>query len=233
MAATEPKRKRKFDIKFKEDALKYAAEHSGEQAAKHFNIDPKRIRYWKKQKMDLAAANKKRARLPGGGRKKVSEELDPKLSEWIHSMRDDHNRVTRKMIRNKALEIYPTVSDGGARFVASRGWLQKFLNRNGFSLRRRTTMAQKDPDLLVSFVDYVGKIVVSKGISEKSIIAMDETAVWFDMVSPSTIDIRGRKSVLLLKQQVTRKVILLLYLLRRQMALNLSHLSSFVGPSLK
>lgn len=78
--------------------LEYAAEHSGEQAAKHFYIDPKRIRYWKKQRRDLAAANKKRATLPGGGKKKVSEELDTKLSEWIHSMRDNHNQVSRKMI---------------------------------------------------------------------------------------------------------------------------------------
>lgn len=84
-------KRRKFDIKFKQNVLEYAAEHSGEQAAKHFNIDPKRIRYWKKQRVDLAAAKKNRARLPGGGRKKVSEELDTKLSEWIHSMRGNHN----------------------------------------------------------------------------------------------------------------------------------------------
>ena len=46
-------------------------------------------------------------------------------------------------------------------------------------------MAQKDPDKLteklVSFVDYIGKAVASKGILEKDIIAMDETDVWFDM----------------------------------------------------
>lgn len=28
------------------------------------------------------------------------------------------------------------------------GWLQRFRNRNGFALRRRTTTAQKDPDQL-------------------------------------------------------------------------------------
>ena len=62
-------------------------------------------------------------------------------------------------------------------------------------------MAQKDPDLLteklVSFVDYVSKTVVSKRISEKDIIAMDETVVWFDMLSPNTIDVRGTKIVAL------------------------------------
>ena len=164
----EPKRRRSFDIAFKERVLEYAAEHSGEQAAKQFNIDPKRIRYWRKQKMDLASVDKTRARVPGAGRKKVSEELDTQLAEWIHSMRDNSNRVSRKMIQNKALEIYPTVSDKGAGFLVSRGWLQRFLKINGF--RRRTTVAQKDPDLLteklVSFMDYVSKTVVSKKISE-------------------------------------------------------------------
>lgn len=53
-------------------------------------------------------------------------------------------------------------------------------------------MAQKDPDLLteklVSYIDYISKAVSSKKILEKDIIAMDETAVWFDMVSPTTVD---------------------------------------------
>ncbi|KAG7262847.1 hypothetical protein CRUP_035906 [Coryphaenoides rupestris] len=107
--------------------------------------------------------------------------------DWIYSMRDEHNRVSRKMIQNKAKEIYSSVGDGaGKEFVANRGWLEKCLKRNDLSLRRRTTMAQKDPDLLteklVSFVDFFGKAVSSKGILEKDIIAMDETAVWFDIV---------------------------------------------------
>ncbi|KAG7269084.1 hypothetical protein CRUP_002942 [Coryphaenoides rupestris] len=117
-------------------------------------------------------------------------------------MRDKHNRVSRKIIQYKAKEIYSSVGDGASKeFVASRGWLEKFLKGNDLSLRRCTTMAQKDPDLLteklVSFVDFFGKAVSSKGILEKDIIAMDETAVWFDMVSPSTVDKRGAKSVAL------------------------------------
>ena len=44
MAAAEPKRRRKFDINFKENVLEYA-EHSEEQAAKHFDIDPKRKKF--------------------------------------------------------------------------------------------------------------------------------------------------------------------------------------------
>ncbi|KAG7276410.1 hypothetical protein CRUP_002864 [Coryphaenoides rupestris] len=93
------------------------------------------------------------------------------------------------MIQNNAKEIYSSVGDGaGKEFVANRGWLEKCLKRNDLSLRRRTTMAQKDPDLLteklVSFVDFFGKAVGSKGILEKDIIAMDETAVWEPGIMP-------------------------------------------------
>ena len=79
--------KRKLDFKFKQSVLKYAEENSGEQAARHFNIDSRRIRYWKKQKDELKKFVDKssRARLAGGGRKKVSLELETKLPDWIYS----------------------------------------------------------------------------------------------------------------------------------------------------
>ena len=31
-------------------------------------------------------------------------------------------------------------------FKASRGWPEKFMRRNNLSLRRKTSVAQKDPD---------------------------------------------------------------------------------------
>ena len=48
------------------------------KAARHFDTDPKRIRYWKKQKRELLLADKRRGRL-GGGRKKFSLELERQL----------------------------------------------------------------------------------------------------------------------------------------------------------
>lgn len=74
-------RRRKFDFKFKERLLQYTEENSGEKAVRHFNIDSKRIRYWKKQKGELQLADKGRARLTGSRRKKVSLEVKERLSE--------------------------------------------------------------------------------------------------------------------------------------------------------
>ena len=55
--------RQKFDINFKEKVLVYVPENSGEQAASHFGIDPKKRRYWRKQKDELRLADKARSAL--------------------------------------------------------------------------------------------------------------------------------------------------------------------------
>ena len=52
-------------------------------------------------------------------------------------------RFSRKLIILKANVIHDEASD--VDFVASQGWLDKFMKRNGLSLVRRTTVAQKIP----------------------------------------------------------------------------------------
>ena len=130
--------------------------------------------------------------MSGGGRKKVSEELESKLVQWIHHMRGRNLRVSRKMIRLKAKELYSMASDkrDGKVLRATVGWLYRFLRRNNFSLRRKTTVAQKEApiDKIVNFVTFCGRQIENKKINAKNIIAMDETAVWFDMVGDSTVN---------------------------------------------
>uniref|UniRef100_A0A671XQP1 HTH CENPB-type domain-containing protein n=1 Tax=Sparus aurata TaxID=8175 RepID=A0A671XQP1_SPAAU len=182
------KRKQKYDLKFKLSVVKYAEENSGEAAARHFCVDPKRVRDWRKNKKELqrlSEEDSKRARLPGGGRKKASEELESNMRNWVISKRARHERVARKMIRVMAKEMYATVSDGrGEEFAASVGWLNRFLSRNNFTSRRRTTIAHKDAkefvEKLVTFVTFSSRMIETKKILDRDIIAMDETAVWFD-----------------------------------------------------
>ena len=72
------------------------------------------------------------------------------------------------------------------RFFASRGWLEKFIKGNCLSLRKCTTTAQKDPaqliNKLVSYVLEVRHLTEKHKYPPDSIIEMDETAVWADMV---------------------------------------------------
>ena len=98
-------------------------------------------------------------------------------------------RVSRTLIMRKAKYIYGERCDASERdlFVASRGWLEKFMRRNGLSLRRRTTVAQHDParviGKLISYVLHVRRLTSKHKYLASNIIAMDETAVWADMVA--------------------------------------------------
>ena len=65
-------------------------------------------------------------------------------------------RVSRKVIIFKAKSIYDEKwgdnEELKAGFVANNGWLTKFMKRDSLSMRRRTTIAQKDlPTLQLSW----------------------------------------------------------------------------------
>ena len=91
----------------------------------------------------------KRARLDGGGRRPESLEMEEELMTWVLERRSNRLHVSHKVIMQKALSFKEDPRfDIDRSFVASRGWFEKFMQRNGLSLRRRTTEAQKDPDTI-------------------------------------------------------------------------------------
>ncbi|XP_010878873.2 uncharacterized protein LOC105016622 isoform X4 [Esox lucius] len=45
--------RRKHDIKFKMAVIKFGERNSGEATARHFGVDPKRVREWRSQKVEL------------------------------------------------------------------------------------------------------------------------------------------------------------------------------------
>ena len=87
-------------------------------------------------------------------------------------------------------------------FVASSGWLQWFKSRHGLAIRPKTTESQKDPEKLIDKL--TGYILQTRrqpagGIKiayhDKDIITMDETAVWHDTVSNTTVDDTGESKI--------------------------------------
>lgn len=167
-------------------------------------VDTKRIREWRKKKQEfekvMNTKDERRKRMEGGGKSMTSEEMERNLVQWIFTMRGRNLRVSRKMILRKASEIFPDCEDATrSEFKASRGWLDKFMKRNDLAVRRRTTIAQKDPDKLiekmVSFILFMERHRKKINASPADIFAMDETAVWFDMVGESTVNTKGAKSI--------------------------------------
>ncbi|KAJ1519761.1 hypothetical protein ONE63_005017 [Megalurothrips usitatus] len=112
----------------------------------------------------------------------------------------------------KALEVARKVDIDRASFRASRGWMDEFMRRQGFSLRRRTSICHKLP------ADFEAKLVAY----QKFAIALrkeldfllgqignaDETLIWFDLPMNYTVHDTGDRQVVLKttvheKQRVT------------------------------
>lgn len=203
-------KRKKYSLAVKKEVIAYAETHGNRPASCQFQVDEKRVREWRGNKATIEGLittkkGKERSRLTGGGRKPLSTELEEVLLGWIEIRRSRGLRVSRKLTMKKAEIIYGDLTKDMENvdedFKASRGWLEKFMKRNGLSLRRKTSVAQQDPERLVakvvSYIIQVRRLQEKQSYAPLHIIAMDETPVWCDMVSETTIDATGKKTITL------------------------------------
>ena len=83
--------------------------------------------------------------------------MEEALLSWVSDLRCSHLRVTRTQIQCKALKLsqgnqtkqafqyavmtlYFSYASLDADFTASRGWLERFLDRHSLSLHKKTTV---------------------------------------------------------------------------------------------
>ena len=117
---------KRFTNSFKLSVLKETESLSVREVGRKYNINEATIRGWKKNKDKLEGIGG--MRLPGGGRKPISQEMEDSLYEWILSRRSRNLRVTVKSICDHALVLFNQLGNK-AKFVASRGWFYRFSNR--------------------------------------------------------------------------------------------------------
>ena len=79
---------------------------------------------------------------PGGGRKLTDVELEEEVLSLMQQRRSNMLRISRKFIMFKAKSIYSEKCGDNeelkAAFVASNGWLTKFMKRSNLSMQRQT-----------------------------------------------------------------------------------------------
>ena len=116
-------------------------------AANKFGIHRKSVQEWKRQEARLIHIQnpKKLFRLEGNGRKIKHDEVEAGVLQFFKEMQDKKLHATGGRLRHKARETYLNLSAGTdtekeRQFVASEGWMTKFLDRNGLVLRQSTTV---------------------------------------------------------------------------------------------
>ena len=84
-------------------------------------------------------------------------------------------------------------------FKASNSWVVRFMNKHGLTLHKHTSLAQHDPgnliDCVISFILNVRCKFHTKQYAMANVIAMDETPIWLDMPSATTVNEAGASSV--------------------------------------
>lgn len=187
-----------YTLKFKRMAILFAEENGNHNAAEQFGVDRACVIRWRKAREQIfkGAATRKKFTGPRRGR---HPELEKELCEFVRSERCSGFAVTADAMQTKALEIATRMNIPSAVFRASRGWVERMMKRNGFSLRRRTTICQKLPldyeDKLVKFQQYVMELRRKSRYALGQIGNADETPVYIDMPRTCTVNEVGAREV--------------------------------------
>ena len=115
--------------------------------AEKYNIPRSTVLSWETQlrRKNLKCSSTVRGiHLRSGSGRELSypKEVDDEIYEWILVRRDAHLPVSRNLIQIKAHQL---VKAHNPNFMASSGWLQKFMIRHGLSLCSKTSISQKLP----------------------------------------------------------------------------------------
>ena len=176
---SEKKARNSYTVEKKLEVIQFAKKHGIQPAHRRYSVCRGSIHLWIKQEEKLQyiyglnnecemfkfrTMNRKstKSRLPGAGRHLLNSNMDEQIYLWFNDLRKKKLRVTRQMIQNKAKEFYNQINileEEKENFVASNGWLEKWLKRHNLSCRMQTTVCQKPPEFyekeIVSFLDSV------------------------------------------------------------------------------
>lgn len=195
--------RRKFDMSFKREVIEYMAKGgTAYQAAKHFSTknkthyDPSNFTRWYNNRDAIFDQPASKSRVEGAGRKPLLGELEDIIYNEIMEMRSANMKVSRQFIHDRALQL---AADSNVQLSASSHFVTDFMRRHKLSLRRTTNATTLTEDKIISnglnYMNYVREAKLT--INESKTALMDETAVYLEDPRTQTIEIRGRKHVVM------------------------------------
>jgi hypothetical protein len=141
------RRRRSYTIGQKLEAISFLNQYGIVEAVNRTGIKAKRIYEWTKFEFDYkqlttSGRQKYGRRLPGGGGQAKFVPIEQKLTAWVAQERKDGHIVSYTTLRTEAQRIAKEL--GFKDFRASWTWMHSFCERNGFSYRLPTHVAQQN-----------------------------------------------------------------------------------------
>ena len=169
--------------------------------AAELGIDDHCLREWLQQEKYLNDMNNKKEkyRLEGAGRLPDSIEYEEKLLKWIGEQRRLGIGISTNDIIYKAFEFDKTMRD--KKYKTLLEWCYQLLKRYSYSIRKITHVGQSikssSKEDYKHFLEIVYAIRKENGDFKNNfnIFNMDETPIYFEMVSNKTIEKIGEKTV--------------------------------------
>jgi hypothetical protein len=131
------------------------------------------------------------------GRPISNPEFDEHLRNIILVLRQNNVVLSARLLILNAKKLAIKRGIIGLKF--SWGWLQKFLKRHHFAVRRSSRNTKYPENLIseqsVEFAKKIQSLIINGDYKRKNILNMDETGVYRDSPYKSVIDIKGKKNV--------------------------------------
>ena len=192
---SENKKRKKYSIEFKKIAAQDAISSNNCAAARKFGVSECMIRKWRDSLPQILdeIANCSNHKTPskkfridngggGSGRRVENVALEHATHQEFLEERNKGHGFTRKSISELARNS-PLAKEG---FKASPGWCASFMKRYQISNRASTHQGQKLPEnhetKILNYFRYLRGLHLKKEYDPSQIIAMDQTAVYFDCV---------------------------------------------------
>lgn len=196
-------KKQAFPISFKKEVIEYmeqgkscykAAKYFSERDGIHYNRSM--FQQWFKNRKAIKNQSSSMKRVSGGGRKTSLGDLEELILDEILELRLMKVKVTRTFISDRAIDL---ARSNNIDLKATGRWVSGFMERNGLSLRRTTNFTTlSDEELIqraVLYMNYLQNLLPY--INPSKTLLMDETAVYFEDNRTQTVDIQGRRHVIM------------------------------------
>ena len=194
-------KRKSYSVEYKKGIVEESRSMNLTAFCEEKKLDLRMVRKWRAEygnlceRVDEGSGKKRKI---GSGRQPLFADLEDMVAEWIVDRRARSLVVRKSDIQEFALKIAPQFDISQDIYKASNHWVDNFLRRHEFSLRRSTTLFKvEDAEIVkraLAFKSFVDKIDFSK-YNLSNMIAMDETAVFMGQGSKTTVEKKGSSSI--------------------------------------